>query len=254
MKRFFKFRIKGMSKGSHAVKFLWLTVSLALICGSMAFLTQHSAEELFGWTSTVHRERVELAPNRHISISSADIPLEVYTHDGTQIIVEYVGETALIIYEDELEIKISREEDFTLSLFSLDKFNYKMRVWLPSYSHTQYEEIKLISASGSIYAENIKSASISATSRSGNVEFSGTEGEVIINTRTGNVKVFMPFTYETDLSYMTESGLFSSDFFGTHYSAEQGGIYISSGENPERFTVLTDTGNLEFNRKIIFID
>jgi hypothetical protein len=179
------FKIKGLSKEDRAVKLMWLSALLALVCGLIALVSQHFAAELFGWSSTVYRERHELTPNRHITINSADIPLEVYTYDGDTVIVEYIGETPLIIIDDELELRISRVEDFTLSLFSLDRLNYKMQIWLPGDYFEHYDEIRLFSASGDIYAENIRTLSLTATSRNGNVTLVGIEGEIAVDTRFG---------------------------------------------------------------------
>jgi hypothetical protein len=254
------FRIKGLAKGSKAVKLFWLFTALAVICGGLAIASHYLAYELFGWTSTVYRERRELSPNRHISISSADMPLEVFTHDGDKIIVEYTGETELLIYEDELELRISRVEDFALSLFSRDKFNYVMRVWLPAGYYAQYEDIRLTSASGNIHAGGIRAVTLTATSRSGNVRLSAIEAELEINTRsgdvdiefdsftaearvnagTGDVRVFMPDGHNVRLDFITDSGGFTSDFFDYD---------ILPTAPPISFTVFTDTGNLEFNRK-----
>jgi hypothetical protein len=268
------FRVKGLSKNNHAGKLLWISVSLAVICGSLAVVTQLFAEELFGWNSTVHRERAALEPNRFISINSADMPLEVYTYDGDKVIIEYIGETELVIIEDELELKISRIEDFTLSLFSTDKFNYKMTVWLPNENHMLYDEIKLTSASGNLSARNIRADFIYATSRNGNINFHGAEGEIIIATRTGdvrlefinftdrikvetdtgNIKVLMPERYGVKLSYVTESGRFTSDFFSERFNAQAGDVYLNEGANPIEFTVFTDTGELEFYKRVIYVD
>jgi DUF4097 and DUF4098 domain-containing protein YvlB len=110
------------------------------------------------------------------------MPLDVRVHGGGRIIVEYIGETALLIDEDELELKISREEDFALSLFSRNKLSYKMTVYLPD---IQYEEIKLSSASGDIFIENVRSHILSATSRSGNIKTDNVEAVLDLNTRFG---------------------------------------------------------------------
>ena len=187
MRRFFK--VRGLSRGNAAKKLLWLSLSLALISGTLAIVTQLFAEGLFGWSGTVHREYIELTPNRYISVSSADMPLEVYVHDGGMVIVEYIGETELFILEDELELKIGRVEDFTLSLFSRDRFNYKMRVGLPGNYYEYYKEIYLTSASGNISAEGLKTEILIITSRNGDITVRGIEGEIIADTRFGVLEV-----------------------------------------------------------------
>jgi len=256
-------RIRGLSKGRPAVKLWWLFFLLALISGAMALFTQFFAAELFGWASTVHRERREIEFWESISISALDIPLEVYTHKGSQIIVEYIGETALYIEEAEFELRISREEDFTLSLFTADKLNYKMTVWLPE---KVYKEIELKTSSGDIYAENIKTEFINVTSRSGNVHLYGIDGLIAVSTRfgdveaefikftdscaidteTGAVNVIMPARFGVRLDFLTDSGSFTSDFFRKEYHEHSGDLYLSAGDNPLRFTVRTISGNLVF--------
>ncbi|MCL2019685.1 MAG: DUF4097 domain-containing protein [Oscillospiraceae bacterium] len=259
-------RIKGLSKGSRAVKLFWLFTALALFSGCAALITHLLAHELFGWSSTVHRERREIELSEQISISSADIPLSVYTHNGDKIIVEYKGETALIIEETDLELRIGREEDFALSLFSMDKLNYEMKVWLPEYS---YKEIKLTTASGDIYAEKIRAELTAVTSRSGDVSLYGVEGLIAVNTRygdvnaefinftdscaidveTGAVSVIMPTRFDVKLDFLTASGLFTSDFFRKEYYLHAGDLYLSTGVNSIRFTVRTVSGNLDFHKR-----
>ena len=190
MKRIFKkfrsFRIfrkiKSRTEGNKILRLFWIFTLSAVLSGSLAVVTHLYGETLFGWTATVHRERREIAVNDYISINSADMPLDVRVHGGGRIIVEYIGETALLIDEDELELKISREEDFALSLFSRNKLSYKMTVYLPD---IQYEEIKLSSASGDIFIENVRSHILSATSRSGNIKTDNVEAVLDLNTRFG---------------------------------------------------------------------
>jgi DUF4097 and DUF4098 domain-containing protein YvlB len=169
----------------------------------------------------------------------------------------------LIIDGNEFEMRIRRVEDFMLSLYSRDVLNYKMTVWLPE---RVYREITLTTASGNIYAENIKSELIRATSRTGNVHLYAIEGLVTVNTRqgsielefvnftdacsveteSGSVTVIMPERIAVRLDFFTASGLFTSDFFRREFNAHEGDLYLSSGENPNRFTVRTGSGDLSF--------
>ncbi|MDR2531668.1 MAG: DUF4097 domain-containing protein [Oscillospiraceae bacterium] len=256
-------RIKGLSKGSPAVKLFWFFASLALLSGGAALLAQIYAHELFGWTSTVHRERREVTPAERVNISSADIPLEVFTYDGEKIIVEYIGESALVIAEDESGLRIFREEDFTLSLFSTDILNYAMTVWLPKQT---YKEVRLTTASGDINAENISAEFISVTSRTGNIDLYDIEGLASISTRYGDVKVefvnftdicvidtetgktevIMPTRFPVRLDFLTDTGSFTSDFFRREYDGHQGDLYLVTGVNPVRITVRTGSGSLYF--------
>jgi hypothetical protein len=261
-----RIRIRGLNKSRPAVKLFWLFASLAAAFGVLAVITQHFAFELFGWTSTVHRERRELESSLYISINSADIPLRVYTHDGSRIIVEYIGETALLIEEEENELKISRVEDFTLSLFSRDVLNYGMTVLLPRQT---YREVKLTSASGDIHAVNINSELFSATSRTGSVNLHAVEALIAVSTRqgdvnaefvsftdscaietdSGDVSVNMPPRSAVDLTFLTDTGRLTSDFFRREYRAHEGDMYLITGDNPHRFTVRTGSGSLFFNKR-----
>jgi hypothetical protein len=260
--------IKGLNKARPAVKLLWLFASLAVIFGALAVITQLFAFEMFGWESTVHRERREIDVPEwgSISISSADIPLRVYTYDGEKIIVEYIGETALIINEDPLDFHISRVEDFTLSLFSRDVLNYGMVVMLPRQT---YREIKLTSASGDIFAEDISSELLGVTSRTGNISLYAIEGLITVSTRqgdvsaefisftdfcaietdSGDVKIIMPERFSVDLTFLTDTGRLTSDFFRREYRSHEGDMYLIAGDNPLRFTVRTGSGNLHFNKR-----
>lgn len=268
IKRIKFMRIKGLNKAGTAVKLFWLSAILAVISGAMALITQFFAVEHFGWTSTVHRERreIEVPDWARISISSADMPLEVYVHSGDKIIVEYIGESELIIDGDELELRIRRVEDFVFSLFSRDLLNYGMIVRLPE---RVYREISLTTASGNIYAENIHSELIRVTSRTGNVHLHALEGLVTVSTRqgdinlefinftdacsieteSGDVSVLMPERIAVRLDFFTASGLFTSDFFRREYHEHEGDLYLSTGDNSNRFTVRTSSGNLDFHKR-----
>jgi hypothetical protein len=267
LKRIRFMHIKGLNKARPAVKLFWLFTSLAVIFGTLALLTQLFANRLFGWESTVYRERreVELS-SLYISINSANLPLEVYTYDGEKVLVEYIGETKLIILEDELELRIEREEDFTFSLFSSDVLNYGMKVFLPA---ENYKEIKLASASGDIRAENLCTELLSVTSRSGSVSLYAIEGLITVSTRqgdinaefisfteacaieteSGGVHVLMPEAAAVNLTFLTDTGTLTSDFFRRDYYAHEGDLYLITGVNPHRFTVRTGSGSLIFNTR-----
>jgi hypothetical protein len=255
--------IKGLNKAGVPLKLFRLFVSLAAIFGFLALIMQLFAYELFGWSSTVYRERREIEAPQFISVNSADIPLRVYTHSGEKIIIEYIGETALIIDEGENELKISRVEDFTLSLYSTDILNYGMIVRLPAQI---YREIKLTSASGDITAENIHAELLSASSRTGNINLRAVEGLIAVSTRqgdvcaefinftdacaietdSGDIKITMPERNAVNLNFLTDAGRLTSDFFRREFNAHEGDLYLAAGENPIRFTVRTSSGNLEF--------
>jgi len=263
-------RIKGLPGENRAVILVWLFPALALISAGAALVSQYLAAQVFGWTSTVYRERREFALVEYISLSSADIPLEVYVWDGDKIILDYVGETGLVIDEGEFELKISRDEDFAFSLFSSDALNYKMRVWLPNVT---YRDIKLVTASGDISADSVKTGILTATSRAGDINLYGVDGIIALNTRygnisaeftefkyicgteteTGNISVLMPEDSGVKLDFLTDSGRFSSDFFLREYRNYQGDLYLSEGSSPVRFTVRTSTGNLDFCKVIEYI-
>jgi len=242
--------------------------------GSAAVITQFFAAELFNWQSTVYRERRIIEAADIVSIHSADMNLEIYSHSGSQIIIDYIGETALLTEKSDFEVRIGKDEDFSFSLFSLDRFNYNMRVGLPV---REYKELRLTSASGNISAERVHAGQITVTSRSGNVTLFSVSGFIDINTRfgdvntefvsfadacridteTGSVTVVMPDVAGVDLSFFTQSGSFSSDFFGEAFleaARFQEDLYLSSGVNHKMFTVRTNTGNLVFYKRIEFID
>jgi hypothetical protein len=248
------FRVRGLEKGRAAVKLFWVTAAFALACAVLAVITQFFAAELFKWSSSVHREHLELEPNRYLSINSADMKLEVYTHDGDKIIVDYIGETELLIEEDELELKISRVEDFALSLFSRDKFNYILRVGLPAGNIIRFESIKLYSASGDISAERIRAGEFYVTSRSGNISLTSITADVTVNVRSSDVVILQPDWNGIALDFFTNSGVFCSDFFDEPYAAHEGDIHLQRGGEALLFAVHTDTGNLTFNETIIYIE
>lgn len=264
-------RIKGLYKGSTAERLLRLFILLALLSGIAAVLLQFLAVRRFGWEPTVYRERHEVDFNPRLSINTSNMPLEVFAHDGEKIIIEYTGETALLINEDSDFLRISREEDFKISLFSRDMLNYKMTVWLP---RKAFREIKLSTVSADISAQELTAESFAASSRSGNVTLRDVRGIISVNTRfgdvelvfdefsepcavetdAGNVSVLMPGSFGVRLDYFTDGGKFTSDFFGREFKNHKGVLYMVSGANPVHFTVRTNSGNLVFHKRIIYIE
>jgi len=208
-------RIKSVPEEDRAVYLLWAFISLMLVSGGAAIIMQFIAQSTFGWKPTVHRERFEFDSVEYITISSSDIPLDVFTYDGDKIIVEYTGETAPHIRKDDFELSIHKEEVFAFSFFSGDVLNYGIQVFLPD---RLYRDIKLSSAAGDITVHGIRATLLN------------------INSRTGRVDVRVPDGFELRLSYITETGTLTSDFTNSEL------------ENAAWYTVRTVSGDLNFNK------
>ena len=212
--KLFRFRVRRQRKEDRAVYFFWAAVSAAIICGGAAVILQVFAL-IGGWEPTVHRERLEFDFTQYISVSSADIPLEVFTYNGDKIIVEYAGETALIVQQDALELTIRRDEAAAFSFFSGDMLNYRLQVFLPD---MLYRDIKLSSSAGTITAGNVRATLFN------------------VNSRTGAVNISVPESFEVRLSFITETGKMLSEFAD------------SRSEDPAWYTVRTISGNLNIKK------
>jgi hypothetical protein len=109
-------------------KLLIILLTVTVISGLSAAVLQI----LFGGSS-VYREVIFIEPKPIININAVGIPLEVDIWDGDTVRVESVAELPLIIVESERdrELTIERNDDFAISIFTLDMFRYKLKVYLP---------------------------------------------------------------------------------------------------------------------------
>ncbi|MCL2108450.1 MAG: DUF4097 domain-containing protein [Oscillospiraceae bacterium] len=253
-------------------RLLRLFVILTIISGTVAILLQFAAVHLFNRGSTVYREHlsIELGSHLQISISTANTPIEVYTHNSDTILIEYTGENPLWIDETPEFLRIGTADGFKFSLFSLGQLSYCMKIYLPQIT---YAELRLSAVSGDIYAENITADFINISTRSGGIKLHEPDGIVSINSRTGDIAltfgrfdepcavesdtgdiaVLMPPENDLRLNYFTDTGRFTSDIFRPELNGWQGDLYLTKGANQTRFTARTISGNLSFLERVVYV-
>lgn len=235
----------------------------ALLSGIGAVIFQLLAVKLFGWQSTVHREEINLPFKAYLNINVTNIPLKVDIYDGEEIKISYINETAVFVEENEYSYTINQDADFALSLFSLDVLNYHIEILLPD---KIYREVQITSASGNVEFLNTYTKSLDITSRSGditvnyavgNIRLKNASGNIAVQftdyneissleNRSGNITVEMPSGRAVWLEFLTETGVFTSDFFRKEYKDIKGDIFLASKENAKKLSVNTTSGNLSF--------
>jgi hypothetical protein len=109
-----------------------LRKKLLLILAAVS-LTTGAAAVLLRGESTVYRAVAEYEPRPYVNIYTAGMPLVVSEWDGEYIRIEVVSELPLIVElcDDGLEITISQDDGFAVSIFTLDMFRYRLLVQLP---------------------------------------------------------------------------------------------------------------------------
>ncbi|MCL2086411.1 MAG: DUF4097 domain-containing protein [Oscillospiraceae bacterium] len=241
---------------------------LALASLILTIVTQYIAVAFFGFESSVYRLEEKIDFKKYVNIEVTNIPLFVDVYNGDVIKITYISETDLITEETSYGVTIKQDPDFSFSLFSKEQLNYHMRVLLPD---RIYNNVTIISTSGEVTMGYIYTNELNVSGRSGNLNISDTGGRlnvntvsadinisflefnemVFIETLSGDVNILMPHNKQPKLTFLTQSGAFTSDFFRFSYNKNKGNNYSVMGDNPIKFQVITKSGDLEFMKKII---
>lgn len=220
-----------------------------------------------GFEGTVTRDRLVFDNTRYLYISTSDLDFELRYHKGDNIIVEYVNDRPMITEEtDTDDLRLVQDDSFTMSLFALEQFDYRMTVWLPEYD---YREFYLSSGSGSItlhetqseYTElRTRSGDITITQALGKIQAQTSEGSIncdytafinsgTFSSKSGNITVTLPDYSGVSLVFKTERGWIESGFMGLTERV-YGGRSLTKEADPMRsLYVNTESGgfSLEAN-------
>jgi len=191
-------------------KLFLILLSIAIISGAGAFALQYYYGE-----SSVYRNTTYYEVKPYIDIYTAGMPVEITTWNGDEIRIECVAELPLIVNdEDELEIIISQDDSFAISIFTLDMFRYKMKVYLPQnpqfskYSeHGKYQQINVVSAGGNVdfNSYQLDCERVGIETKNADVNVIRATNLYVISTRSGNV--YMDFDFLESANVIeTESG------------------------------------------------
>ncbi|MDR1754761.1 MAG: DUF4097 domain-containing protein [Eubacterium sp.] len=242
--------------------------SIAAVSFILMIAFQLISVNLFGFKGSVFRTETSVLIKKYVTIEVTNIPLNINTYNGEDIKINYVNETDLIIEETMHDILIKQDPDFSFSLFSKDQLNYRMDVSLPD---RIYNSVSIITTSGEVNLDYLYTKELKINSRSGDIKVSDTGGRidiqsdsadvdisflelddtVNINTISGNVTVLMPERKEPKLTFLSESGLFTGNFFRFDYKDYRGDLFMQMGEDPKAFHVVTKSGNLMFLKRIL---
>ena len=185
-----------------------------------------------GFEGTVTRDRLVFDKTRYLYISTSDLDFELRYHTGDNIIVEYVNDRPMITEETDMDdLRLAQDDSFTISLFALEQFDYRMTVWLPE---NDYREFYLASGSGSItlhetqseYTElRTRSGDITVTQALGKLQAQTSDGNIncdytafinsgTFSSKSGSITVTMPDYSGVSLVFKTERGWIESGFMG----------------------------------------
>jgi hypothetical protein len=228
----------------------------ALVCGMLcviftagAVTAQYLWFDVLKQPGSVHQVSEKLPPQSYLRISMTYLPVKVEVYDGAEIAVDYIGETGLTVEAtSDYEWSIKQTEDFALSLFAPDMFDYGLRVKLP---RQQYRDITISTGSGDVRVESLAAHALTVTTRDGNITLIDTSANTAVTTRSGDISaVFGDDIRKTGYQLMFDSktGRLTTDFFRKGYDNASGDVLIAFGEQPLRFDAVTDSGDVTFMR------
>lgn len=245
----------------------WVALALSvLLLGITAFLQSEAVKD--GFTSTVVRRTQSFENCRYITVSTTNLDLEVRHYDGGEILIEYVNDSPIITVEsDENYLKLTQDDMFTLSLFALEQFEYKMILWLPE---NDYREIILSSGSGRIYLAETQSEFTSIHTRSGMVTVDDAYGKLEIETisgnlhcnyiafvnagtfksKSGNITVMMPDYSNVRLQFETTSGTLRTNMFESPQTVREN-VTLTRGSDFHYLYITTESGGVSLRKSIL---
>lgn len=210
---------------------IFISAGAAVISLAAACVLQYLAAES-GFEGTVIRDRLEFVDVKYLYISTSNLDFELRYHSGDGIIVEYVNDTALITETSDMnDLHLVQDDAFTMSLFALEQFDYRMTVWLPE---NDYQDFYLDSGSGSITLYETPAERTEVRTRSGDITVIGATGRIQAESvrgsiscgcadpdgsftflgKSSDINVTVPGDCGVLLEFRTEKGWIESGFLG----------------------------------------
>lgn len=251
--------IRHSLKAKGYMKLLFgLGIASLIICAGCQIIAINT-----GFQSTFISERLEFEGVNYINVNTTNLDLTIKTYDGDKIIAEYENDSPIVSdTSDNSKLKLTQSDDFTLSLFSMKMFSYKMTLYIPENNYRELyfgsisgdvrvegvvaEYLELDTKSGDIYADNLNSK-VSVNTESGKVKlsFNAFLNTANITSGNGNTEIILPDFAAVKLDFITNGGRFTSDLFEKKYNSRIGDVSEEFGKNPFDLNVTSDTGNLE---------
>ena len=246
-----------------AKNYMWLCLAFAVFALIAAAAAQILWVRCSGFKSTVVKEKVSLPAAKYVTISTTGLNFRLEPYDGKEIVVEYVNDSPVLIAQSDVNyLKLVQDDSFTLSLFSLEQFNYHMTVWLPE---NDYREFYLDSGSGDIVLCGTVADFTNIRTRSGSIDIGGAAEKLSVSTvdgniscaytdfanagtfetKSGKIKIFMPSSSGVKLQYRTDGGRLKSGLLGLEED-NYGSIDAENEVKPFHYLyVTTKLGSLE---------
>lgn len=260
-----KIRVPDRSK-SKKIMLIFFVLSLIFIVLGAFF--QFLWVKSNGFSSGSIREEKTWENIKRIKVLAANLDFTVKSWDNSQVQIVYHNDAPLVFETteyDELIIK-QREDDFRLTLFTLEKYQYKATLYLPSEGLEQVSlsskrgfidtcdysgsRLDLQSINGNVHAKS-GAHPLYITTKTGNIycELNAHSSPVRMDSITGNTVIYAKSDTSVKLSFQTQHGNFVSDFFDSTSVSVSGGTELVYGDEPVSVFVTSVTGNLSFYKK-----
>lgn len=238
----------------------WLVVlgALTVVFGACVFMLRGSKGNAVYYEGD---NTVPLCANIELNLLKCDVRLIPY--DGEDIRFCYKSAVPITVMRGDNRLVVSESDEFRLMLLSDGRQDFNFTLYLPQ---TEYDVITVYASSGSVSASGITAESLSAVTKSGNIDieecaaltrltsgtgdirlcFDGvTEGSGV-ETRSGNAEIILPKGSSVALSYETQTGDFQSDMI----SGKVEGSYMFSFSGGETLIYAdVERGTLTVNEK-----
>jgi hypothetical protein len=228
----------------------------ALLCGVLcavftagAFAAQYVWFDVLKKPGSMHQLSRNIPPHSYLRISMTYLPVTLTVYDGDEIIIDYIGETALTVEETyDYEWSVKQAEDFALSLFAPEMFGYGLTVKIP---RQEYRDISISTGSGDVTVDGLIAHALTVTTRDGDIHLSDTRANTSVITRSGDIDAVFGDNIRDvgyQLMFDSNSGRLTTDFFRKALDDAAGDVLIAFGDEPLRFDAVTDSGDVTFMR------
>lgn len=198
---------------------------------------------------------------RDIIVISGSLPVDISYTDGEECEVSWVCELPLIMSCDETgTLRLTQDDSFTLSLFSISSSDYHISVKVPRKS---YGRISLSSSSGKITATAISSESFEVSTKNGDIEIFGADertkiktaggnvdlhinalkGDMTVNGGSGDVNIYILRSIPFFMEFFTESGSCTTENFAEDIRDRKGDGALLNGRGVNKLTINTTSGS-----------
>lgn len=218
-----------------------------------------------GYTGNVRTEENEFSGVRELVAISTSLPIKAYYGDTETVRVISTGGVPLVFSLENGLLRVTQDDSFTLSLFSLEQLKAGIEIILP---HKLYESIILSSSGGNITAESLNAVTYEVTTKSGDISLGNVDERADIRSESGDID-FILSSLNNDmtvyggngdisvtiaenaslyLEFLTSSGHFTSDIFDKEYDYSFGDAAAIYNGGRNLLRINTVGGDLNINK------